>query len=277
MLLQIVRNVVGSAALTSHDVCWAFSSQSLVLAAEYRTPRIAGRSSWSSHGRKHSGILSAEWSLCRIASTCYADNRTYGDNLRDQEQPATKTLLALSGAKAQRPRIAMGVLVLWAAFGYQLNWRKAQLTSTVNWIGAQITPWTTPSGRARLTVTIPEDKVSNILEAGEGLWAARPCVGKKQLRAFAGLVTWVAILCPQLSPYCRMLWAALSLQPLLDWVYFKQVEVPLEWLYYFLSKTNKAVYRHFVPFTKQINCVTFDASPTGGGGTIQFGLKHMNF
>ena len=159
LLLQIVRNVVGSAALTSHDVCWAFSSQSLVLAAEYRTPRIAGRSSWSSHGRKHSGILSAEWSLCRIASTCYADNRTYGDNLRDQEQPATKTLLALSGAKAQRPRIAMGVLVLWAAFGYQLNWRKAQLTSTVNWIGAQITPWTTPSGRARLTVTIPEDKV----------------------------------------------------------------------------------------------------------------------
>ena len=54
------------------------------------------------------------------------------------------------------------MVVLWCALGFALSWRKGQRGPRVNWIGAQIAPWHTPSGKHGVTIAIPEDKLAKI-------------------------------------------------------------------------------------------------------------------
>ena len=97
-------------------------------------------------------------------------------------------------------------------------------------------------------------------------------VDKNALRSFTGLSAWVANLCPQVSPFSAMLWAALASRPGLAWIYLQQVSVPLSWVLAFTTELNGPLIRHFRPRAETVTILTFDGSPSGGGATVQLAV-----
>ena len=92
------------------------------------------------------------------------------------------------------------------------------------------------------------------------------------LAEFHGLMAWVSNVCPQVGPFTKMLWAALTSQPEMSWVCLKQIVTPLQWLRAFTASQGGPLQRHFrsrSPFTTMI---TFDGSPVGGGAFRQLAM-----
>ena len=77
---------------------------------------------------------------------------------------------------------------------------------------------------------------------------------------------------PQLSAYTAMLWGALASSNSVT-VSVTQLRLPRQWLTVFCERNLKVLERHYrraAPFTA---VVTFDGSLTGGGATLQVGVK----
>ena len=97
-------------------------------------------------------------------------------------------------------------------------------------------------------------------------------VEKVGLRSFAGFMAWVANLCPQLSPFTRMLWAALSTRAEHEQVFLKQIQLPLNWILAFTKALNGPLVRFYRPRSETVTIISFDGSPSGGGATIQLAV-----
>ena len=85
-------------------------------------------------------------------------------------------------------------------------------------------------------------------------------------------MSWVANLCPQVNAFTRMLWAAWPQDPSRNWVYSRQISLPLQWLHAFTVEQAGALQRTFVQRTTLSTVITFDGSPTGGGAFIQLAV-----
>ena len=122
------------------------------------------------------------------------------------------------------------IIVFWRALGFTLAWDKGSCSFTVEWIGAQIAPWKSSTGKIGVLITLPEEKLLKLREQIESLLASGPTVCKKILRSFTGLMSWVANLCPQVNAFTRMRWAAWAQDARRIWVYSRQISWPLQWL-----------------------------------------------
>ena len=87
-------------------------------------------------------------------------------------------------------------------------------------------------------MTIPAEKIAKIRQLVEQMLLGPQMVDKVGLRSFAGLMAWVANLCPQLSPFTRMLWAALSTRAEHDQIFLKQIQMPFSWILAFTKALN---------------------------------------
>ncbi|CAK9106255.1 Uncharacterized protein SCF082_LOCUS49493 [Durusdinium trenchii] len=98
-------------------------------------------------------------------------------------------------------------LLLWInVVGFPVKLAKAEGGKTISWVGAKLD---LNDKDQTVRVTIPQDKVAKIQETTQ-LFLKRPVVGQKQLRSYAGMLSFVAGLIPHLRPFLASLWAVLG-------------------------------------------------------------------
>ena len=103
--------------------------------------------------------------------------------------------------------LSLAKILLWMEItGYPIKLEKASGGKTVEWIGAVVQ---CDDANREVTVTVPEKKVQALLEVTEKM-ERRPVVTTKDLRAYAGQLSFVAGLVPHLRPFLSSIWAALS-------------------------------------------------------------------
>ena len=120
-------------------------------------------------------------------------------------------------------------------------------------------------------VKLPAEKVEKLRVEIERLRAGLR-IPKSELRSCAGLMSWVANGCPQLTTFLTMIWAALTSRTYGECGHGKQIELPLKWLAAFVSNVNGSLRRHFKPRAAMAMVITFDGSPEGGGATLQLAV-----
>ncbi len=184
-------------------------------------------------------------------------------------------ILTVAGAPAARQRTALLVVILWLAVGGDLSWAKGQYGCRVDWIGATFRPWTTPTGRAGCMVTLAREKITKLAELTEELLAEGALVRKSLLRPYAGLASWIASILPQMNPFTRMIWAALTAQHDAHMVYARQIQVPLRWIKALANVDMGPIERRCARPASYYTILTFDASPTGGGAILQLGVEAL--
>ena len=95
-------------------------------------------------------------------------------------------------------RLQLGAALLWfAVTGFPIKLSKADSGSTVTWIGASIQ---TDDELQATRVTIPEEKIKGLLHTCKR-FLAKPVVGRKELRSFAGALSFVAGVVSHLRPF----------------------------------------------------------------------------
>ena len=98
-------------------------------------------------------------------------------------------------------------LMLWFAIaGFPVKLSKAEGGKAINWVGARLE---LDDEANTVTVTIPTDKVGKLKETTDQM-LRRPVIGKKQLRSYAGSLSFVAGLVTHLRPFLSSIWAALG-------------------------------------------------------------------
>ena len=90
--------------------------------------------------------------------------------------------------------------------GFPLKLAKADAGSQVTWIGASIE---TLDDLKATKVTIPKEKIEELLKTCE-TFMSRPVVGRRQLRSFAGALSFVAGVVPHVRPFLASLWAVVA-------------------------------------------------------------------
>ena len=138
--------------------------------------------------------------LGRILAATVPENRThiYVDD----------PIICVPRERDQAAHLLTMSLLCIRLFGYPLKLSKAAAGPSVKWIGAQLTVDTDEDGPF-VKVLIPQDKVTKLLGEVERILKA-PVVGTRQLRSFAGGMSFVAGLVPVLRPFLAPLWAALA-------------------------------------------------------------------
>ncbi len=176
-------------------------------------------------------------------------------------------LLTAAGPRGARRLLLAQTLLLWMALGFKLAWLKGSLGQSVDWIGARIHPWVEAGKWLGLVVTIAEKRCQELKELCTSLSRQR-LIKKRQLSSLAGLASWMGGLMPQLVPFCRMLWAALTARPDQPAIHAKQVALPLKWLRAFADDNMNVIKRRCRKPPPYFNLLSFDGSPTGGGATL---------
>ena len=101
----------------------------------------------------------------------------------------------------------LAVILLWMGVsGFPIKLQKANGGKSIEWVGAKIE---LHDKDREVHVTIPEKKIGALQEETNKL-KNRPVVGTKQLRSYAGTLSFVAGLVPHLRPFLASIWAALS-------------------------------------------------------------------
>ena len=195
-------------------------------------------------------------------------------------------ILVLGGTGPERASQALQALLLWCALGARVAWGKGNYGNSVQWIGGQLSFGVTHGQRSTeenensfsslerfaLTVSLPAHKVQALLEELRSISASpRGMVYRERLRSLAGLGSWIAGLAPQVKPFIRQIWAAISsctksgASPKL--VYRKQIAAALHWLELFALGNQGGLSKTFFledRFRDGIVLVC-DASLWGGG------------
>ena len=121
-----------------------------------------------------------------------------------------------------------------------------------------------------VTVGIPAEKLGEWILLLEDL-ASKPLVSKKTLQKFTGKMSWASGIIPQLRPFTRMLFAAMSHRSQkteqLKAVYLKQIEPALNWIRPLLHGFRGGLTRKILAWARHDCKLDFytDASPHGGG------------
>ena len=212
----------------------------------------------------------------RVAAwLCRATQALFGDREAALNCYVDDPILLLCGTRARRRLMAQTVLLWWCALGCRLAYPKGQLGPRVSWIGAAVE---VDLVRARVMVRIPRDKVDQVTSAIAAFLRGRGMLSHQDLRALAGRVSWMAGLLPQLKPFARQLWAALTGggaagKPGL--VYLRQVAPALSWLRCCFGNVLGDLVRFVYVVDRYLQglLLEVDASPWGGGAACWRGVS----
>lgn len=175
-------------------------------------------------------------------------------------------LLACRGKLDTLVDIQNKVLLLWSVLGLKIAWPKGSTGTSVEWIGAKLE---VNNDNKSLQISVTPEKVDEWKLLVAQL-SKKPLVSRKVLMRFTGKMSWAAGFIPQLKPFVRMLYAALSVKgnnadP--DTVYQRQVDPAVSWISQFLHGLRGGISRTISAFKRHECQLDFyvDASPWGGG------------
>eukprot|EP00435_Cladocopium_sp_Y103_P073457 s254_g43.t1 len=112
----------------------------------------------------------------------------------------------LEGTQQTASRTLAKVLLWTAVSGFPVKLEKASGGKKVEWVGAVVS---CNDETGEVVVTIPEKKIAALQEMTEKT-LKRPVIYAKDLRSYAGQLSFVAGLVPHLRPFLSSIWAALS-------------------------------------------------------------------
>ena len=96
---------------------------------------------------------------------------------------------------------------------------------------------------------------------------------QRKVRRLAGLATWIAGILPQINAYTSRLWAATSGSS--SYRALPQIKIPVRWLRALCGTGLEQRQHHCRATPGYFSLITFDASLTGGGASLQEGLQSL--
>ena len=184
--------------------------------------------------------------------------------------------MCLPGKLEEAVRELTSVLLWFAISGFPVKLEKAEGGKSINWVGATITA---VDKDEEVVVTIPKEKVEK-LQATTLNFLKRPVVGHRQLRSFAGSLSFVAGLVPHLRPFLSTFWAVLAGVGAANdgagtrhsgkLLHTRRFKAALRWIEALLRGAPAPLTRTLsARFTEVKAIITTDASPWGIGGVMR--------
>ena len=180
-------------------------------------------------------------------------------------------LITVWGTEQRRSHTLLLIIVLWMAVGCKLAWPKGARGRQIEWIGAALQPWRSSTGVAGVTFTITKEKMEKLASQCDEMLRSAVPIARTKVRQLAGLATWVAGILPQMTVYTARLWAATATNQ--EFINLHQIHVPVKWIRAIAGQEMKPVMCHCRPPANYFSLITFDASLTGAGATLQSGLR----
>ena len=172
-------------------------------------------------------------------------------------------------------------LLLWFnVVGFPVKLAKAEGGKTISWVGAKLD---LNDKDQTVRVTIPQDKVAKIQETTQ-LFLKRPVVGQKQLRSYAGMLSFVA-----LRPFLASLWAVLGKDTSANdgagkvshsgkLVHTRRIKPALRWIEALVKGRPAPLCRTLESLVPEVLAeIVTDASPWGIGGTLKVGGHTLHY
>ena len=170
-------------------------------------------------------------------------------------------------------------LLLWTNIaGFPVKLQKATGGKSITWIGATIS---LEDAEGKVVVSIPEDKAIKLQETTEK-FLGKPVVGEKELRSYAGSMSFVAGLIPHIRPFLETIWASLPSGHATasdgarhtgrsgKLVHVRRFKPALKWLKALLTGEAAPLYRELQAHFPDLDVtITTDACPFGLGGTLR--------
>ena len=224
------------------------------------SPTIWGRmAAWL--GRSTAAVSSSDLQ-------CYVDDPVY----------------VLDGPQEELAASDLALVLLWTAVaGFPIKLSKATGGKEIEWVGARIS---CNDDEKSVAVTLPTNKVQSLLRDTEK-FLKKPVIGARELRSYAGALSFVAGLVPHLRPFLATFWAALSrhdvtnegrpLRRTRHLIHVKRVSPALRWVRALLSgRTTIERVFYADPPRSDLEIVT-DASPWGMGAIRRVGGKPTGY
>ena len=167
-------------------------------------------------------------------------------------------------------KLQLGAALLWfAVTGFPIKLSKADSGSKVTWIGASIEA---DDGTQATRVTIPAEKIKELLTVCKK-FSSRPVVGRKELRSFAGALSFVAGVVPHLRPFLASLWVVIAQandrgKAPGKLVHTRRIGQALKWISAFLGGENNLTRVVMAKRQNSGHSVITDASTHGMGGVL---------
>eukprot|EP00435_Cladocopium_sp_Y103_P023242 s2849_g5.t1 len=133
----------------------------------------------------------------------------------------------------------------------------------------------------QVEVSVPEEKVSKLLQATDA-FIKKPVVGSRELRSYAGSLSFVAGLVPHLRPFLACIWAVLPFDRAATndgarskrhsgrLVHVRRIAPALKWIRALLGGETAPFKRTLQAFFPDLEVtITTDACPFGLGGTLR--------
>ena len=187
-------------------------------------------------------------------------------------------IFTLAGDLDQASHGLAVVLVWMAILGYPVKLSKASGGKALTWIGAHLQ---LDDEKGEVIVTIPNDKVQKLLKETDS-FLRKPVVGCRELRAYAGALSFVAGLVPHLRPFLSSIWAVLPTNRVATGdgahakgisgklVHVRRIRPALCWIKSLLDGSGAKLQRTLSAFHPEREVtVTTDACPFGIGGTLR--------
>ena len=178
-------------------------------------------------------------------------------------------ILVLGGTRDARMSLALQALLLWCALGAGISWKKASFGQGVQWIGGQLS---LDCGRFAIRVSLPPKRIESFLEEILAIQSCkRGMICRDRLRSLAGLGSWIGGLAPQVKPFVRQIWGAVSARTKSGsqgkLVFRKQIDSALHWLRLFALGNRGGLSKTFFLEDRFKDGVVMqcDASVWGGG------------
>ena len=166
-------------------------------------------------------------------------------------------------------------ILLWMAVaGFPVKLAKASGGKSVEWIGACVS---FRDEERAVTISIPPDKMEKLQSVCKQ-FVAKPVVGARQLRSFAGGLSFVAGLVPHLRPFLSTIWAALgksgsasdeSRKRFGKLIHTRRFRQALTWIMALLGEDVAPLMRTFHAMHRPMDAqIITDACPFGIGGVL---------
>lgn len=184
--------------------------------------------------------------------------------------------MVLTGSKEAATRELTNLLLWFGITGFPVKLDRAEGGKFIHWVGASVE---VDDQVGEVTVSIPTDKVEKLQKATSD-FLKRPVVGRKQLRSYAGGLSFVAGLIPHLRPFLATIWAVLGgsggtndgahLRPSGKLLHTRRIRPALLWVRALLKGEPAPLTRVLTSrFTKTRATIITDASPWGIGGVLR--------
>ena len=184
----------------------------------------------------------------------------------------------LRGSQERIDRLTCIIVVGWMLLGFPLAFHKAVLSTSVQWIGIQLTV-----APECVKAVVPESKVAELKELLlQGL--ENNVIPVKTLRTIIGKAMAIASVIYVWRPFVQEMYSAIhcvSSHAPRNCVWTRQVSIPFRWILAFLSGEHAGIVRvyslsHFRKEGPEV-IITWDASPWGMGATLQVAGQFVQF